>query len=116
MRVLVDHHLDRGDAAAVDPRQEALADHAAQDTRHDRADHLLLRLGEELDHAADRLGGVDRVQRREHEVARLGCLQRGLSRLGVAQLADQDHVGVLAQCAAKRLHEVAWCRGRSRAG
>ena len=39
-------------------------------------------------------------------VARLGGLQRGLSGLGVAQLADQDHVGILAQCASKRLHEV----------
>ena len=38
-------------------------------------------------------------------MAGLGCLQRGLGRLGVAQLADQDHVGVLAQHAAKRLVE-----------
>ena len=62
--------------------------------------------GEELDHAADRLGRIDRVQRREHEVARLGGLQRRLRGLGVAKLADQDHVRVLAQCAPERLHEV----------
>ena len=54
---------------------------------------------------ADGLGGVDRVQRREHEVARLGRLQRGLRGLGVAQLADQDRVGVLAERAAQRLAE-----------
>ena len=60
---------------------------------------------EELDHAADRLGGVDRVQRREDEVAGLGGLERGLRGLGVAELADQDRVGVLAQCAPQRLAE-----------
>ena len=100
-----DHHLDRRDAAAVDSREQALADDAAQHARHDRADLLLLGGGEELDHAADRLGRVDRVHRREHEVARLGRLERGLRRLGVAELADQDHVRVLAQRAAERLLE-----------
>ena len=110
------HHLDCGDAAAVDARKEPLADDAAQDARHDRADHLLLPFGEELDHAADRLGRVDRVERREHEVARLGGLQRRLRGLRVAKLADQDHVRVLAQRASKRLHEVRSCRVRSRAG
>ena len=35
----------------------------------------------------------------------LGCLQRRLGRLGVAQLADQDHVGILPQHAAERLVE-----------
>ena len=38
-------------------------------------------------------------------MAGLGGLQRGLRGLGVAQLADQDHVGVLAQRAAERLVE-----------
>ena len=65
---------------------------------------LLLRR-EELDHAPDRLGRVERVQRREHEVARLGRLQRGLCGLGVAQLADEDDVRVLAEHAAQRLAE-----------
>ena len=101
------HHLDRGDATAVGPRQEALADHAAQDAGHDRADHLLLPLGEELDHPADRLGGVDGVKRREHEVSRLRGLQGGLRSLGVAKLADQDHVRVLAKRTPERLCEVA---------
>ena len=84
-------------------RQEPLADDAAQDAGEDRADLLLLRGREELDHAADRLGGVDRVQRREDEVAGLGRLQRGLRGLGVAELADQDHVRVLAERAPQRL-------------
>ena len=65
---------------------------------------LLLRR-EELDHAPDRLGGVERVQRREDEMARLRGLQRDLSRLGVAELADQDDVGVLPEHAPERLPE-----------
>ena len=71
---------------------------------------------EELDHAADGLGGVDRVQRREDEVARLGRLERGLRRLGVAELADQDRVRVLAERAPQRLGEALRCRARPRAG
>ena len=65
----------------------------------------LLDRREELDQPADRLGRVDGVHRREDEVARLGCLQRGLGGLAVAQLADQDHVRVLAERAAERLVE-----------
>ena len=38
-------------------------------------------------------------------MAGLGRLQRGLGGLGVAELADQDHVGVLAQRAPERLRE-----------
>ena len=65
----------------------------------------LLDRREELDHAADGLGRVDGVHRREDEVAGLGRLQRGLGRLAVAQLADQDHVRVLPERAAQRLAE-----------
>ena len=91
-----------------DTRQQPLADHAAKDAGEDRP-HLLVLLGrEELDDSADRLGRVDRVQRGEDEVARLGRLHCRLRRLGVAHLADQDHVGVLAQRPAERLVE----RGR----
>ena len=81
-------------------RDDAL-EHAGEDRAHLR----LLDRREELDQPADRLGRVDRVHRREHEVAGLGGLQRRLGRLAVAQLADQDHVGVLAQRAAERLVE-----------
>jgi hypothetical protein len=71
----------------------------------DRPNLLVLLVREELDDAADRLGGIDGVQRREDEMARLGRLHGGLRRLGVAHLADQDDVGILAQCAAQRLAE-----------
>ena len=53
--------------------------------------------GEHVDDAVDRLGGVLGVQRGEHEVAGLGRGQRGGDRVEVAHLADEDHVGVLAQ-------------------
>jgi hypothetical protein len=51
------------------------------------------------------LGSVQRVQGREDEVTRLGGLQRGLRRLGVAELADEDDVGILAENTAQRLAE-----------
>ena len=94
------HHLDRSDAAAAETRQQPLADDAAEDAGEDGADLLLLAGREELDHPADGLGCVDRVQRREDEMAGLGGLERGLRRLRVAQLADQDRVRVLAEHAA----------------
>ena len=59
---------------------------------------------------------VDRVQRREHEVAGLGRAQRGVDRLLVAHLADQDHVRVLAQHAAQRALEGRRVLRRPRAG
>ena len=111
-----DHDLDRGDPAAADLRQQALGDDAAKHAGEDRPHLRLLDRGEELDIPADRLGGVDRVHRREDEVPGLGCLQRRLGRLGVAQLADQDHVGVLPQRAAERLVERLGVETRPRAG
>ena len=100
-----DHHLDGRHAPPVDARQQPLADDAAQHAGEDRADHFLLLGREELDDASARLGRVDGVERRENQVARLGGLQSDLRRLGVAELADEDHVGVLAQRAPQRLAE-----------
>ena len=116
MRAVFDHHLDGCHTAAALLRKEALADDAAQDAGKDLARHLLLGGREELDEAADRLGGVDRVHRREDEVARLGRLERRLGGLLVAELADQDHVRVLAQDAPERLRCTNRCRARPRAG
>ena len=48
---------------------------------------------------------VGRVERREHEVARLGGLERDVHRDLVADFADEDHVGVLAQRGAERVGE-----------
>ena len=57
------------------------------------------------DDAGDRLGRVEGVQRREHEVAGLGSGERGLDGLQVAHFADEDHVRVLAQRALESLTE-----------
>ena len=73
-----------------------------------RANLLLLLGREELDDPADRLGRVQRVQRGKDEVPRLRGLHRRLRGLCVAELADQDHVRVLAQRPPKGLAE----RGR----
>ena len=76
-----------------------------QRAREHRA-HLVVLVGrEEVEHAVDRLGGVEGVDRREHEVAGLGRRHRRLHGLLVAHLADQDHVGVLAQDVAQRVLE-----------
>ena len=45
------------------------------------------------------------MERREDEVAGLGSGQRSGDRLEVAHLAEEDHVGVLAQRPAERLGE-----------
>ena len=100
-----DHDLDRRHASAVELGKQALADDAAEDAGEDRSDQVLLDGREELDHPPDRLGRVDGVHRREHEVAGLRGGEGGLGRLGVAELADQDHVGVLAKASAQRLRE-----------
>ena len=68
--------------------------------------HLALLLGrEDVDDAVDRLRRALGVQRREDEVAGLGRGQRGRDRLEVAHLADEDHVGVLAERGAQALGE-----------
>ena len=68
--------------------------------------HLLLLVRRiHRDDAVDRLGRVERVQRREHEVAGLGREQRRFDRLEVAHFADENDVGILPQRAAQRLRE-----------
>ena len=90
-------HLERGDHAAADARDQPLAHHAAQRGGELHPDLRLAVGGEHVDDAVERGGGVVGVQRREHEVAGLGDGQRELHRLGVAHLADEHDVGVLAE-------------------
>jgi hypothetical protein len=59
------------------------------------------RLDAHVDQARDGGDGVIGVQRRQHQVAGERGLQGQLGGLGVADLADQDDVGVLAQDAAQ---------------
>src|SRR4029450_2321498 len=84
-------------------REEALAHDATEDARKDLAHHHVLAGWKELDEAAACPARVDRVECREDEVARLGSLESRLGGLLVAELADEDHVRVLAQNAPKRL-------------
>ena len=58
--------------------------------------------GERTDDAVDGLTGVQRVERREHEVARLRRVERDRHGLGVAHFADENHVRVLAERGAQR--------------
>ena len=62
------------------------------------------------EHAVHRAHGVARVQRRQHEVPRLGRLERDLHRLLVADLADEDDVGILPERGAQRGARSSRCR------
>ena len=70
---------------------------------------------EQVEDAVDRLGAVDRVQRRDDEVPGLGRLDRRQRGLGVADLADEDHVGVLPDDVLQRRARTSRCRDRPRA-
>ena len=69
-------------------------------------DLLLLVRREEVDDAVDGLLRVGGVQRRHDEVAGLGGGERGLDRLVVTHLADEDDVGVLPHRGTQRGREV----------
>ena len=86
-------------------RDQALGDRGLQHRGELQADLLLLVRREHRDDAVDGFGRVERVQRREHQVAGLGGVQRRLDRFHVAHFADEDDVGVLAQGAAQRVGE-----------
>ncbi len=93
-----DEHLARHDATgAVGVGQQLLGHDPLQRDGELDAHLTLLVGGEHVDDAVDRLRGVLRVQRGEDQVTGLGGGQGRGDRLEVAHLADQDHVGVLAQ-------------------
>src|SRR5512132_2219113 len=105
-RVVGHQHLERSRAAElVGGRHEGLRDDALERRRELHAHLALLLGGEDVDDAVDRGRRALGVQRREHEVPGLGCGERGRDRLEVAHLADEDHVGVLAQRGAKPFGE-----------
>ena len=78
-------------------RGERLGDDALQAVGQLGADLLLLVRREDVDQPVDGLRRGLRVQGGQHQVAGLGGGDRDRGRLEVAQLADQDDVGVLAQ-------------------
>ena len=111
-RVVEEEDLESADAAgAVCLLEQRLGDDALEGVGELHAHLVLLRGREDVDDAVDRARRALRVQRREDEVAGLGRGQRGRDRLEVAHLAEEDHVGVLAERGAQSVGE----RGRVRA-
>src|SRR5688572_4615163 len=105
-RAIHDHDLDDGAAAAAVRRlDEVLRHDGVQAVREEALRLLALLAGQRVDDAVDRLHGARRVQRAEHEVARFRRRHRHADRLAVAELADEDDVGVLAQARAHSLCE-----------
>src|SRR5688572_23879004 len=94
----VEQDLDRrGAPLALAQRDQALRHHRLQVERQVHQQLLAALLREEVDDAVHRLVGVVGVQRAQRQVAGLGEGHRVLHHLAVADLADQDHVGRLAQ-------------------
>ena len=88
--------------------------HVLQRLGERRADLRLLVGGEAGEDAVDRLRRAGRVERAEDDVAGLGGGERERDRLVVAQLADDDDVGILAQRGAQRARERSVCEPTSR--
>jgi hypothetical protein len=100
----------RAAARPADLPAQVLRDHALQRFReHDP--NLRLLLGRKLiDDAIDRRRRGRRMQGAEHQVARLGRFDRDGDGLEIAQLTDQDDVGILAHRRAQGLLEAAGVR------
>src|SRR5437764_14580231 len=97
--------LDRGAAGGVAADDEALGDDRLEAAGELLEQELVLAGGEHRDDALDRLGRGGRVNGGEDLVAGVGGAQGDAEGLGVAQLADEDDVGVLAQGLAECLIE-----------
>ncbi len=100
----------RSSTAATTPvpsaaRHQALADDEVKAAGHGHA-HLRLVAGrEQVDDAIDGLGRAGRVHGAQHEVSRLARRERHAHGLGIAQLADDDDVGILAKAGLERVGE-----------
>ena len=98
-----DEHLDRRhQPIGVGTWDQPLGDDSAER----RTDLRLLARLEEVDDAVHRLGDVARVESGDHEVSGLGGLQRRGHGLGVADLTEEDDVGVLTHRRSQRQKEV----------
>ena len=92
------HHdfADRLAAALVGGLDQHLRDHGDQALRQEALGLLALVGGQRVDDAVDGLHRAGRVQRAEHQVTGFGRRHRPADRVGIAQLADQDDVGIFA--------------------
>jgi hypothetical protein len=83
--------------AATDLRREPLAHDVAQRIRKPDAELLLFAEGKESENTIDRLAGIDRVERAQHEMAGLSRHQGDFDGRAVAHFAHQNDLGRLAQ-------------------
>ena len=86
----------RAPAAAIGGLDQDLRHHGQQTLRQKALGLLALFGRQRIDQPIDGLDGAGGVQRAEHQVPGLGGRHRHADGLGIAQLADQDHVGILA--------------------
>ena len=97
-------------AAALSGRVSVFAvraDHAHESLREHRVDRARdeIRRDVEVEQTRERRRRVVGVQRRQHEVSRERRLGGDLRRLGVADFADENDVGILSQQRAQRAGE-----------
>ena len=92
-----DHDFAYGTPRAlVGTLDQHLGDDGDQTLRKEALGLLALFRGQRVDDAIDGLGGAGRVQGTQHQVTGLGRGHRHGYGFGIAQLADQDDVRILA--------------------
>ena len=79
-----------------------MSDDPDQGTGYGYACLVVLIRREEVDDPGHGFLNVRRVERRDHEVARFGCLKGRLDSLQVSNLTDEDDVGILTHGGAQR--------------
>ena len=77
--------------------KKTLADDPAQHRGEPATDQLLLSLLKHPNDAVDRLPGVNRVQRTQHQVAGFSSVQGNFHGRSITHLPHQDHLGSLPQ-------------------
>src|SRR6266481_1657517 len=97
-----DFHAHRT-AFAVSLGQQALTHDAFEHQRELRPDLGLLVSRKDVDDTVDGRRRRVGVQRAEGQVAGLGNTQGGLDGFQVAHFADQDHIGIFAECGPQRV-------------
>ena len=98
-----DQGLERSHPTAADTRDQLLGENADDRTAQLGANLVLLIGRKHVDNTVDRAGGTTGMQRTEHDVARFRSGDGSLDRFQVAQLTDENHIGVLSQGAANGL-------------